>query len=766
MIPPRHPLYVLLLTLCSMTSYVLNHSNAQTPFLPKGQQEITPLECGKPPAKREVIRYLHEVVRNMPIERNTGTTCIPLKIHIVRQDDGTGGISLSDVNKAIANLNYYFLDAGTPMEFYICDSVQYINSSAWYDFDMTEEGAMCDPNDATDAMNVYFVNNICITAGTDCYIAGYAYYPFDNVQSTRSIMRNDQMVLYANGTFVHEFGHNFSLEHTHTGTQNGPNDPDAERVVRSGPDANCSTRSDDFCDTDADPRYNSAYFNLATCTYTGNQTDDQGNVYTPPVDNIMSYYPDQCGGIFTAEQNTALGQGLATRQTHTSYTLDCPPANVANPSGLTATVTNNYTIQLNWTDNANNETGYLIERSTTSATSGFRPLKFGGTGPDVTTFEDDQLTANTNYWYRVKASNDNCNDYSNVISINSGLLYCVPSYQSNSCSQNGYGIGIGRFKIDTASTNLLDNDNDACNGALSVYTSTHSANVYAGKTYSFTIELLTSTGSVSGTYSYVEQNYAIWIDINQDGDFDDAEELVAQSNLNCSNQGALLTGTFTVPASASIGTTTLRVRTQYCSDGIVSSPCSYYNFGEAEDYGLNIASPLPVTWVSFAARQKGKTVWLDWQTATEINSAFFAVERSFDGRHFEEIGRQPAAGQSLEMLSYTFEDQHPRAGLQYYRLRQVDADGSYSYSPLEAVYFRSDAAELQVYPNPNEGSFTLKIPAGTHPLFYALYDARGHLLKQEVFTAAETQIGGLMPGIYLLRLQTQSGEYVKRVMVY
>ncbi len=743
---------------------------AQTPLIPETSAIVQPLECGQLPTSPEVLRYLHDVVRKMPVDRNAGTTCIPLKIHIVRLNDGSGGISLTNVNKALANLNYYFFEAGTPMEFYLCDPVDYIDNTTWYDFNTGEEAALCDPNDVTNALNLYFVNKICLDAAeTQCGIAGYAYFPSNNIQSTRLLLRNDQMILYANGTFVHEFGHTFSLEHTHQGTENGPNDSDAERVVRTPPDANCDAKSDGFCDTDADPRYNSSYFDTPTCTYTGNQTDDQGNVYTPPVDNIMSYYPDQCGGIFTAEQKTAQGQGLAARQSHTAYTLDCPAATVTNPSGLTATVTNNYTIQLSWTDNANNETGYLIERSTTSAASGFRALKFGGTGPDATTFEDDQLTANTNYWYRIKASNDNCNDYSNVVNINSGLLYCVPSVQSNNCSQadnsgNIIGIGIGRFKIDdTAGNTLLDNNNDACNGALSVYSSGYSANVDAGSTYNFTIELLSSNGD--GTGSYFPQNYAIWIDTNRDGDFDDAGEMVAQSNINCAAPSPILTGSFTVPASAIAGTTTLRVRTQFCSDGIVSSPCAFYSFGEAEDYGLVVSSPLPVSWVSFAARQKEKDVLLEWKTGTEVNSSFFAVERSTDGYAFEEMGRVEAAGHSLQTLSYQFLDTHPLSGWLYYRLRQVDTDGSYTYSPVEVVHFDRERGLLRLYPNPSNGRFVLEAPAGTHPQRLELYDSQGRLLLRESMQGLSRELGGLLPGVYLVQLFTLEGRYVTKALV-
>ena len=125
----------------------------------------------------------------------------------------------------------------------------------------------------------------------------------------------------------------------------------------------------------------------------------------------MSYYPDACGGILTPQQYTRIQQGYMSRAGATLYSLDCTPPAITVPVGLAATFVTNK-VDLVWTDAANNELGYLIERSTTSATAGFEALIGGGVGENVSTFSDNTINANNTYWYRVKPINGACNTYS------------------------------------------------------------------------------------------------------------------------------------------------------------------------------------------------------------------------------------------------------------------------------------------------------------------------------------------------------------------
>ncbi|MBC7486759.1 MAG: hypothetical protein H7282_08405 [Cytophagaceae bacterium] len=111
----------------------------------------------------------------------------------------------------------------------------------------------------------------------------------------------------------------------------------------------------------------------------------------------MSYYPDQCGGSFTAGQYGRIAAALTVRQGHSAYNLSCAATAVNAPSGLTAVQVGN-SITINCVDNATNEIGYLIERSTTSASAGFSAIIMGGVAPDVSTYSDNSISSSTNYW--------------------------------------------------------------------------------------------------------------------------------------------------------------------------------------------------------------------------------------------------------------------------------------------------------------------------------------------------------------------------------
>lgn len=337
------------------------------------------------------------------VQRNSGMTQLPLRAHIVREDDGSGGLDLEDLNKGLANLNNMYYPAN--IEWFITE-INYIDNSNFYDYDTSEEDAMCVGEEVDDAVNVFFVDRI--NGGIYC---GYAYYPSNSDVSLRIVMDNGCTLNGLNGTFVHEFGHHFSLPHTHQWTQNGNNHPNAEHVPRTGAQSNCLLAGDYICDTEADPRGSTS-----NCVYNGGGVDIFGNPYTPPVDNVMSYYPDGCGGIFTSGQYTEIGIGLTSRLAHTAYDIDgAVPQSVANPSSLTI-VNFGFHIELQWNDNSDNETGFIIERSDDGGSS-FKTLAFGGVGPDFTSYEDHTIVSGSAYQYRIKASNDNPDHYSNIATI-------------------------------------------------------------------------------------------------------------------------------------------------------------------------------------------------------------------------------------------------------------------------------------------------------------------------------------------------------------
>ncbi len=109
--------------------------------------------------------------------------------------------------------------------------------------------------------------------------------------------------------------------------------------------------------------------------------------------------------------------------------------------------------------------------------------------------------------------------------------------------------------------------------------------------------------------------------------------------------------------------------------------------------------PLPIALLDFSARLQGGQVKVEWQTATELNNDYMAVERSTDGRAFFEIGRVRGAGTTQSPQSYTLTDASPLPGYNYYRLRQVDYDGAAAYhGPVSVKLTAGQAAHLKVYP--------------------------------------------------------------------
>jgi surface protein len=177
-------------------------------------------------------------------------------------------------------------------------------------------------------------------------------------------------------------------------------------------------------------------------------------------------------------------------------------------------------------------------------------------------------------------------------------------------------------------------------------------------------------------------------------------------------------------------------------------------------------NPLPVELASFTASTSGESVDLRWSTASETNNAGFDVERSTDGETFTAIGFEPGVGTTEEAQSYRFVDRDaPFATTLFYRLRQVDTDGTFEYSPVVEVEVTPSAvALLPVVPNPVSASARLRyeLPEAT-AVRLQVFD----LLGRRVATLADgekpagrhevTWTGSrLAPGTYFVRLQAGS----------
>lgn len=387
-----------------------NLSNAQPLF------ESAPAVCGITPPTEQWMRKYQQITANQDESGTRSLVCIPIKAHVFRKDDGTGGISLLEINFTLSYLNHYFQPLN--VHFYWAGLPDYVNNSDYYDFDarMTDlngpdsEGKLALlAQEANDAINLYFVHEIVFSDGSP--VAGYAKFPEDNPSANRIIVANQYVISEPSGVLVHEMGHYFGLLHTHQDTEFGNADLRAENVPRSGPDCNCATTGDLICDTPADPRYDPQHFNQLQCSYDGDQTDRLGNPYSPPIHNIMSYYPDRCGGEFTPGQCAIMQQWLDERLSHTTYSLNHPPVAVQLPVHLNAAyqASSNGGF-LHWNKTINAGTGYMIERSE-GPDQGYVPLIGGATLPGDTFFIDHTIDHNKIYYYRLRSANDGCGEY-------------------------------------------------------------------------------------------------------------------------------------------------------------------------------------------------------------------------------------------------------------------------------------------------------------------------------------------------------------------
>ena len=166
------------------------------------------------------------------------------------------------------------------------------------------------------------------------------------------------------------------------------------------------------------------------------------------------------------------------------------------------------------------------------------------------------------------------------------------------------------------------------------------------------------------------------------------------------------------------------------------------------------------------ATKQGAVARLDWATASEKNSAYFSVQRSADGRSFTDIGRVAAQGNSRRRHDYTLLDSAPLAGLNYYRLRQVDQDGKFAYSPVLSLRFEAAGGKpaLLAYPNPAapQGFRLQAINPGAGAATVQLFDNVGRLVLSQTTAAgvAETAIVPAQPlasGMYFATWQTAGG---------
>ena len=178
-------------------------------------------------------------------------------------------------------------------------------------------------------------------------------------------------------------------------------------------------------------------------------------------------------------------------------------------------------------------------------------------------------------------------------------------------------------------------------------------------------------------------------------------------------------------------------------------------------------SPLPIELISFKATLKSDIVELDWSTASELNNDYFTLERAASLEKFEKISIIEGQGTAKSKTNYSFTDNSPFPGTSYYRLKQTDFDGKFTYSEIRKVEYVISSTRLNVYPNPIiDNKFNLELigvqPGEETPV--RVINVQGASIYSASFKANESgkilttvELDHAPSGIYMVIVSTSTG---------
>lgn len=220
--------------------------------------------------------------------------------------------------------------------------------------------------------------------------------------------------------------------------------------------------------------------------------------------------------------------------------------------------------------------------------------------------------------------------------------------------------------------------------------------------------------------------------------------------------------------------------TNFCSVGIENADGSKglkyrFNGSGGSIFGSPLAvlfiAPqvaLPVSLTHFTAQRNGKINHITWSTSQEINTSYFTVERSTDGRSFAPLNRIAATGNSTRVTEYNFTDNNPSQGLNYYRLAITDASGLVKYSNVKIVR-NEGTVDVSIYPSPVKDLLNIVISAdAADKATLFITNVNGQLLQQQNLTVnkglnkVSFNTSSLMPGAYIIKVKMQADMVVKK----
>lgn len=199
------------------------------------------------------------------------------------------------------------------------------------------------------------------------------------------------------------------------------------------------------------------------------------------------------------------------------------------------------------------------------------------------------------------------------------------------------------------------------------------------------------------------------------------------------------------------------------SDLSANNP-ALYNFVTGGD-------ALPVTFLYINANAVINQIELRWATASERDNEYFEIQKSANGTVFTPLGTVSGTGNSHNISRYSFIDRSPASGANYYRIKQVDTDGTSSYSDVLVLFYNTVSDETYLYPNPSYGHVSLYIGSQflNTPTQFTLIASNGRTVEQRIIFQEHQQpinlTDDLLPGVYYVRLENEFSYQTRKLVV-
>jgi len=421
------------------------------------------------------------------------------------------------------------------------------------------------------------------------------------------------------------------------------------------------------------------------------------------------------------------------------------PASCLTPTTLTTSNVLSTSADLSWVDAAASGLSN-VEYGVTGFSQGTGTMITGTTN---TTESISGLTAETTYDFYVQA------DCGASVSAWAGPTSFYTGYTSPSPSSVD-GVGITNVTMGSINNTTVAETNN--------YGDYSNIITYVAQDAVFPIYITLQTG-----YTY---NLFAWVDWNDDLDFDDADEAFYLGQSTSSNP-TTLESSITVPSGVSLGNHRIRIGGADSGLGstIPSNPNYTGGYASFEDYTLEVvtlASVLPVELIGLSGQTYERNNELTWTTASETNNDYFTIEKSIDGIHYDKIGEVEGNGNSSSIKAYSFNDFEINSILVYYKLTQVDFDGT--KEEVGTLKMTRELNNAFSYPNPanDELNFTFNATYDGD-IIIEYIDIQGKSISENVTINANrsfksTVFQTLSSGLYFTRI-SENGTVIQSMKI-